>query len=65
MSVLAAEVERREPAPVLDVRVGLGLAEEGRGLAEALPRGLMEGGVAVLKQTNMGTVQSSLVTKKD
>ena len=49
MPVLAAEVERREPAAVLDVGVGLGLAEEGGGLAEALPRGLVERRVAVLK----------------
>ena len=48
--VLAAEVEGREPAPVLDVEVGLGPAEGVDGLAVALPGRLVEGSVAVLEQ---------------
>ena len=49
MAVLAAEVEGREPAAVLDVGVGLGPAEVVHRLAEALPRRLVQGRVAVLK----------------
>ena len=49
MAILAAEVEGREPAPVLDVGVGLGPAEVVDRLAEALPGRLVQGRVAVLK----------------
>ena len=49
VSVLAAEVEGRESAPVLDVGVGLGAAEVVHRLAEALPRRLVQRGVAVLQ----------------
>ena len=51
MSVLAAEVERGEAAAVPKVVVGLGAAEELRSAAEALPGGLVEGGVAVLENS--------------
>ena len=47
VAVLAAEVEGSEAAPVLDVGVGLGLAEDAHALAEPLPGGLVEGRVAV------------------
>ena len=49
MAVLAAQMERGEPAAVAEVVVGLVLAEELHGAAETLPRGLVEGSVAVLK----------------
>ena len=50
MSVLAAEVEGCEPPAVLDVGIGLGLAQELDRLAETLPGGLVKGGVSVLKK---------------
>ena len=52
MAVLAAEVEWGEAAPVLDVGVGLGLAEVVHRLAEALPGRLVQRRVAVLKCDN-------------
>ncbi len=49
MPVLAAEVERGEAAAVAQVVVGPGAAEEVGGAAEAVPGGVVQGGVAVLK----------------
>ena len=49
MAILAAEMKRREAAPVLDVGVGLRLAQVLHRLTEALPRRLVQGRVAVLK----------------
>ena len=49
VAVLAAEVEWGESAPVLDVGVGLGLAEVVHRLAEPLPGRLVQRRVAVLK----------------
>ena len=54
MAGLAAEVQRSEPAPVLDVRVGLALGQKLDGLGEALPGGLVEGSVAVLERERDG-----------
>ena len=47
--VLAAEVQGGEPSPVLHVDVGPVLAQEGHRPAVALPRGLVQSRVAVLK----------------
>ena len=47
VSVLAAEVKGCEPAPVLDVGVGLGPAENTDTLTEALPCRFVEGRVPV------------------
>ena len=47
---LAAQVQRREPAAVLHVDIGLGRAEGGHGAAVALPGGLVQGGVPVLQR---------------
>ena len=58
MAVLAAEVQRSEPAPVLDVRVGLALGQKLDGLGEALPGGLVQRGVAVLERERDGGVMS-------
>ena len=41
VAVLAAEMERCKPAPVLDVRVGLALGQKLDRLGEALPGGLV------------------------
>ena len=41
VAVLAAQVERREPAPVLDVEICLGFAENCHRLTEAFPGGLV------------------------
>ena len=54
--VLAAEVERGEPASVLDVRVGLGAGQKVGWLAETLPWGLVEGCVAVLENREVRSI---------
>ncbi len=50
MAVLAAEVERGEAAAVAQVVVGAGAAEQLHRTAEALPGGLVQRSVAVLKE---------------
>ncbi len=57
MPVLAAEVERGEAAAVAQVVVGPGAAEEVGGAAEAVPGGVVQGGVAVLQGESRKNIQ--------